>query len=153
MQILIYEYKSPAKSILSITSDATFHLPVPRKPSPNLHGLNLLGNVHIRFPEKITCNSAFYCRNIHLRAQYIWLSTNDAIFVLPVPRKPSPNLHGLNLYGNVYFQYPQTITLNSAFHYINIDLRAQFICGRSPSPTTWFTFLFRHRFCLFFRYS
>jgi len=41
MQILINEYKAQAKSILSITSDATVQLPVPRKPSPNLHGLNL----------------------------------------------------------------------------------------------------------------
>jgi len=55
-----------------------------RKPSPNLHGLKLYGNDHIQYNEKITGNSSFHYRNIHLRAQFISLTTNDAILLLLV---------------------------------------------------------------------
>ena len=137
--ISIQKHSSPAQFIWLSINDAIFLLPVPRKPSPNLHGLNLWGNVlfniandYVKFnislqkhlspgtidltiykrrhisasgsvqtvarPARLkplgrcsfwiaqytTWNSAFHRRNSHLRSQFIWLTTNDAIFLLPV---------------------------------------------------------------------
>ena len=62
-----------------------------------------------------TCQKEVSFRNRRLLCANYW-TQNDAIFLLPVPRKPSPKLARLKPIGKCwYIQYNEKITGNSSF--------------------------------------
>ena len=70
-----------------------------------LFGLETPSIVNVRqslqWGEEVKCNKIFNS-NLHLRTQALPWTTSDAIFLFPVPRKSSPNVHSLTQWRTIF---------------------------------------------------
>jgi len=101
------------------TSDATFLLPALRKTSLSLNQRGIFVDLE---HENGILNSQFYDKSLNLWAELNPWTIPDAIFLLPVPRKSSPDVHSLSQWRIIFFL---ATTHCVRFLYRNIDLRAR----------------------------